>query len=72
MDNSGIRGFALKMLNERLTQDQKSNPQIQELIRIIKDNDEDAGVKFATNFCKSRNITPQDAVGNALKDFGLG
>lgn len=71
MNNAGIRGFALKMLEERLTTDQKSNPQVRELVRIIKENDEEAGVRFATNFCKSRNIEPQDAVGNALKDFGL-
>lgn len=72
MDNSGIRGFALSMLDKRLTEQQKQSPEVQEIIRIIKENDEAKGIEFADNFCKARGISRQDAVGNALKDLGLG
>lgn len=72
MNSDGIRGFALKMLDSRLTEAQKQDPQIQELVRMIRENDEAAGVKFANNYCKSRNLTPQDAIGNAIRDMGLG
>lgn len=71
-DMSGLRGFALKMFDQRLTEAQKVNPQIQELMRIVRENDEEAGVRFANNFCKTQNLSPKDAVGNALKDLGLG
>lgn len=71
-NNDGLRGFALKMIEQRATEAQKQSPEMKELIRIIKENDSEAGIKFANNFCQARNISPQDAVGNALKDFGLG
>lgn len=72
MDSSGIRGFALSMIEKRLTEKQKKSPEVQEIIRIIKENDEAKGIEFADNFCKANGISRQDAVGNALKTFGLG
>lgn len=72
MNNDGIRGFALKMFDSRLTEAQKKSPQIQELVRMVRENDSEAGVQFAKNFCASRGLSPQDAVGNALRDMGLG
>lgn len=66
MDNSGIRGFALKMLEQRLTPQQKSSPDIQAALKAIRDNDYEAGSRIASQFCQSMGVSKESALQQAV------
>lgn len=69
--SAGIRGFALQLIDQRLTEEQKSVPQVQAMINAIKNNDVEAGINLATNICKSYNMMPQQIAAQVLGDLGL-
>lgn len=70
--SDGIRGFALKMIEERLSDKQKNSPQIQAMIQAIQNNDAEAGSKLAENICKSYGMTKEQILTQVLGDLGLG
>lgn len=62
MNNDALRNFALTMINKNLTPAQKADPTVQAMIRAIEQNDEEAGVRIATNLCQTYNISKEDAM----------
>lgn len=70
--SAGIRGFALKLIDQRLTEEQKSAPEIQAMINAIRNNDVEAGVKLATNICQAYKMSPEQITTKVLGDLGLG
>lgn len=70
-DNSGIRGFALKMIEERLSDGQKNSPQIQAMIQAIQNNDEEAGIRLANNICSSYGMSKEQILSQVLGSIGL-
>lgn len=66
MDNSGIRGFALKMLEQRLTPQQKASPDIKAALDAIRNNDSEAGSRIASQYCQNMGISKEVAIDQAL------
>lgn len=69
--SAGIRGFALQLIDQRLTEEQKAVPQVQAMINAIRNNDAEAGINMATNICQSYNMTPEQIATKVLGDLGL-
>lgn len=62
MNNDALRNFALGLIAQRLTPAQKADPTVQAMIRAIEQNDEEAGIRIATNLCQTYNVSKEDAI----------
>lgn len=69
--SAGIRGFALQMINERLTEQQRKSPQIQTMIQAIQNNDVEAGTRLANNICTSYGMSKEQILSQVLGGLGL-
>lgn len=67
--NNPIINFAMQMManNPAIA----NNPRNKELFDVIKSGDAQRGQEIANNLCKSYGVTPQEAVEQAKKHFGL-
>lgn len=70
-NTAGIRGFALQMINQRLSDAQKQSPQIRAMIQAIENNDEEAGIKLANNICSSYGMSKEEILNQVLGSIGL-
>lgn len=70
-DAAGIRGFALQMIEQRLTPEQRSSPQFQAMIQAIQNNDEEAGIRLANNICSSYGMSKEQILSQMLGGMGL-
>lgn len=65
----GIREFALQMLNN--SPQLKNNPQAQEMIRVIQENDSVKGQQIAENLCNTYGMSKEEATNQAKRFFGM-
>lgn len=70
MNNSQLQQFALQLI-EKHKNEFEGNSNAQELINIIKNNDEAKGIEFANNFLKSNNMSKEQGLQQAMSYFGL-
>lgn len=58
-----IYDFAMKSIqnNPRVI----NNPRSQNMLNILQNHDEKAGREFATNYCKSIGVTPEQIISQA-------
>ena len=61
--------FAMAMINKNPAI--QNNPQAQELINVIQNNDSARGEQIATNLCNTYGVTKDQAIAQAKKYFGL-
>lgn len=64
-----LKDFAINMIfnNPRVS----NNPQAQHMLQIIQNGDSKQGQQIAENICKTYGITPEQAVQQAKKFFGM-
>lgn len=64
-----LKDFAINMIsnNPRVSR----NPQAQHMLQIIQNGDSKQGQQIAENICKTYGITPEQAVQQAKKFFGM-
>ena len=67
--NNPIMNFAMAMINKNPAI--QNNPQAQELINVIQNNDSARGEQIATNLCNTYGVTKEQAIAQAKKYFGL-
>lgn len=67
--NNPIMNFAMAMINKNPAI--QNNPQAQELINVIQNNDAARGEQIATNLCDTYGVTKDQAIAQAKKYFGL-
>ena len=67
--NNPIMNFAMAMINKNPAI--QNNPQAQELINVIQNNDSARGEQIATNLCNTYGVTKDQAIAQAKKYFGL-
>ena len=67
--NNPLMQFAMAMINKNPAI--QNNPQAQEYINIIQNNDSAKGEKIATNLCNTYGVTKEQAIAQAKKYFGL-
>lgn len=67
--NNPIMNFAMAMINKNPAI--QNNPQAQELINVIQNNDAARGEQIATNLCNTYGVTKDQAIIQAKKYFGL-
>ena len=67
--NNPIMNFAMAMINKNPAI--QNNPQAQEYINIIQNNDSTRGEQIATNLCNTYGVTKEQAIAQAKKYFGL-
>lgn len=65
----GIREFALQMLNN--SPQLKNNPQAQEMMRVIQENDSVKGQQIAENLCNTYGMSKEEATNQAKRFFGM-
>lgn len=63
------RDFALSLIsrNPQIT----NNPNAQQLLQVVQENDSDKGAQIAQNICDSYGITREQAIQEAKRFFGL-
>lgn len=63
------RDFALNFIqnNPQIA----NNPQAQQYIKVIQDNDEQRGEEIARNLCKSYGVTPEQVLQSAKEMFHM-
>lgn len=66
MNNDAVRAFALQMINKILPPEKKADPNVQAMIRAIEQNDEQAGIRIATNLCSTYGVSKEDAVNDVI------
>jgi len=64
-----LRTLALNML-ERSPR-VKNNPNAQNYINVIRNNDSETGEQIAMNLCKTYGVSPQEATQQARKFFHI-
>lgn len=64
-----MRDFAMNLIssNPQIAQ----NPQAQEMINVIKSGDAERGKQIANNLCQTYGVTPDQAIAQARKMFGI-
>lgn len=64
-----MRDFAMNLIssNPQIAQ----NPQAQEMINVIKSGDVERGKQIANNLCQTYGVTPDQAIAQARKMFGI-
>lgn len=67
--NNPLMQFAMAMINKNPAI--QNNPQAQELISVIQNNDSTRGEQIATNLCNTYGVTKEQAIFQAKKYFGL-
>ena len=67
--NNPLMNFAMAMINKNPAI--QNNPQAQELINVIQNNDATRGEQIATNLCNTYGVTKEQAIAQAKKYFGL-
>lgn len=67
--NNPLMQFAMAMINKNPAI--QNNPQAQEYINIIQNNDSAKGEQIATNLCNTYGVTKEQAIAQAKKYFGL-
>lgn len=67
--NNPLMNFAMAMINKNPAI--QNNPQAQEYINIIQNNDSTRGEQIATNLCNTYGVTKEQAIAQAKKYFGL-
>lgn len=65
----GIRGFALSQIQNN--PNVRNNPQFQEMIRAIENDDSEQGVAIANNILKNYGVAKGAALGRAVQMFNL-
>lgn len=65
----GIRDFALQMLAK--SPQVYNNPNAQELIRVIQENDSVKGQQIAENLCNSYGVSKEEATNQAKQFFNM-
>ena len=63
------RDFALSLIsrNPQIT----NNPNAQQLLQVVQENDSAKGAQIAQNICNSYGITREQAIQEAKRFFGL-
>ena len=67
--NNPFMQFAMAMINKNPAI--QNNPQAQEYINIIQNNDAAKGEQIAMNLCNTYGVTKEQAIAQAKKYFGL-
>ena len=64
-----MRDLAMNLIssNPQIAQ----NPQAQEMINVIKSGDAERGKQIANNLCQTYGVTPDQAIAQARKMFGI-
>lgn len=65
----GIREFALQLIQS--SPQVANNPQAQEMIRVIQENDSVRGQQIAQNLCNTYGVSKEEATNKAKNFFGL-
>lgn len=65
----GIRDFALQLIQS--SPQVANNPQAQEMIRVIQENDSVRGQQIAQNLCNTYGVSKEEATNKARNFFGL-
>ena len=66
MNNDILRQVALNLINQNLSPERKADPTVQAMIRAIEQNDEETGIRIATNLCQTYNVKKEDVVNDML------
>lgn len=66
---NGILGFALSQIQNN--PNVRNNPQFQEMIQAIENNDSQRGEAIANNILKNYGVTKEAALGRAVQMFNL-
>lgn len=64
-----LKDFAINMISNN--PHVSNNPQAQHMLQIIQNGDSKQGQQIAENICKTYGITPEQAVQQAKKFFGM-
>lgn len=65
----GIREFALQLIQN--SPQVANNPQAQEMIRVIQENDSVRGQQIAQNLCNTYGVSTEEATNKAKNFFGI-
>lgn len=66
MNNDILRQVALNLINQNLSPERKADPTVQAMVRAIEQNDEEAGIRIATNLCQTYNVKKEDVVNDMI------
>lgn len=66
---NGILGFAISQIQSN--PNVRNNPQFQEMIQAIENNDSQRGEAIANNILKNYGVTKEAALGRAVQMFNL-
>ncbi len=64
-----MRSFALNLLSQN--PNIRSNPQLQDMLQVIKSGDSVRGQQIAENLCSTYGISKEDAISNARNFFHI-
>lgn len=68
-NNNNLINFAMNIILN--SPNIRNNPQAQEMINVIKNNDSVRGQQIAENLCKTYGISTQEALNQAKRKFGM-
>lgn len=66
----GIRGYAMNAIQQN--QQIRDNPDYQDMIRAIEQNDAQAGIALANKILSQNGMSKGAAISRAIQFFGLG
>lgn len=69
-NNNGIRGYAMNAIQQN--QQIRDNPNFQDGIRAIEQNDAQAGIALANQILNRYGVSKEQAIQRAIEVFGLG
>lgn len=69
MNGFNPRAFAINMLNRN--PNIANNPTAQQYMQVIQNGDSKLGSEIAQNICNAYGMSPQEALNQAKKKFGL-
>lgn len=64
-----IRDFALGLISR--TPSIANNPNAQQMLNVIRENNAEQGSRIAKNLCDSYGLTTEQAIGEAKRFFGI-
>lgn len=66
----GIRGYAMNAIQQN--PEIRDNPDFQDMIRAIEQNDAQAGIAMANQILKKNGVSQNQAIAKAIQFFKLG